>query len=162
LRPRFRGPPGFLLSTPITACPVVLGRHVESLNFIGLMLADKAPLSSVRSFYQRILASDPDEVAFQAEALLKTIPLLQYYEEVALPALAMAQVDVTCWRRSVRSKFAILSSGSSQTFPPANSSAGGIQIRRIVPPRNIETRIVLIGLVPAKQVGTEEFPVRVH
>jgi predicted PurR-regulated permease PerM len=89
------GAPGLLLSTPITACLVVLGRHVESLNFIELMLGDKPPLSPVESFYQRILASDPDEVAFQAEALLKTMPLLEYYEEVALPALALAQIDVT-------------------------------------------------------------------
>ncbi len=88
------GAPGLLLSTPITACLVVLGRHVESLNFIELMLGDKPPLSPVQSFYQRILASDPDEVAYQAEALLKTMPLLAYYEEVALPALELAQVDV--------------------------------------------------------------------
>ena len=74
---------------------MVLGRHVESLNFIEMMLGDKAPLSPVQSFYQRILASDPDEVAYQAEALLKTMPLLQYYEDVALPALALAQADVT-------------------------------------------------------------------
>jgi hypothetical protein len=32
---------------------------------------------------------------FQAEALLKTMPLLEYYEDVALPALALAQIDVT-------------------------------------------------------------------
>ena len=89
------GAPGLLLSTPITACLVVLGRHVESLNFIELLLGDKPPLSPVQSFYQRILASDPDEVAFQAKSLLKTMPLLQYYEEVALPALELAQVDVT-------------------------------------------------------------------
>jgi predicted PurR-regulated permease PerM len=89
------GPPGLLLSTPITACLVVLGRHVESLNFIELLLGDKPPLSPVQSFYQRVLASDPDEVAFQAEALLKTTTLLDYYEEVALPALAMAQIDAT-------------------------------------------------------------------
>jgi hypothetical protein len=72
----------------------VLGRHVESLNLIELMLGDKPPLSPVQSFYQRILASDPDEVAFQAEGLLKTMPLLDYYEDVALPALALAQIDV--------------------------------------------------------------------
>jgi hypothetical protein len=89
------GPAGLLLSTPITACLVVLGRHVESLNFIELLLGDKPALSPVQSFYQRVLASDPDEVAFQAEALLKTTTLLEYYEEVALPALAMAQIDVT-------------------------------------------------------------------
>jgi hypothetical protein len=47
----------------------------------------------VRSFYQRILASDPDVVAFQAEELLKTMPLLDY-EDVALPALALAQIDI--------------------------------------------------------------------
>ena len=88
------GAPGLLLSTPITACLVVLGRHVESLNFIELLLGDKSPLSPVQSFYQRILASDPDEVVFQAEALLKTLTLFDYYEQVALPGLALAQIDV--------------------------------------------------------------------
>jgi len=89
------GAPGLLLSTPITACLVVLGRHVESLNFIELMLGDKPPLSPVQSFYQRILASDPDEVSYQTETLLKTMPLVEYYQDVALPGLALAQVDVT-------------------------------------------------------------------
>jgi predicted PurR-regulated permease PerM len=88
------GPPGLLLSTPITACLVVLGRHVESLNFIELLLGDQPVLSPVQSFYQRILADDPDEVAFQAEALLQDVSLLDYYEHVALPALALAQADV--------------------------------------------------------------------
>jgi hypothetical protein len=88
------GTPGLLLSTPITACLVVLGRHVESLNFIELLLSDKPPLSPVQSFYQRILASDPDEVIFQAESLLKDLTLIDYYEQVALPGLALAQIDV--------------------------------------------------------------------
>ena len=88
------GAPGLLLSTPITACLVVLGRHVESLNFIELLLGDQPPLSPVQSFYQRILASDPEEVVFQAEALLKDLTLLDYYEQVALPGLALAQIDV--------------------------------------------------------------------
>jgi hypothetical protein len=73
---------------------VVLGRHVESLNFIELLLGDKPALSPVQSFYQRILAVDPDEVVFQAESLLKDLTLLDYYEQVALPGLAMAQIDV--------------------------------------------------------------------
>ena len=87
------GPPGLLLSTPITACLVVLGRHVESLNFIELLLGDRPPLTPVQSFYQRALASDVDEVAYQAEELLKGMPLLRYFQDVALPALAMAQRD---------------------------------------------------------------------
>jgi predicted PurR-regulated permease PerM len=88
------GPAGLLLSTPITACLVVLGRHVETLNFIELLLGDQPALSPVESFYQRVLAADPDEVAFQAEIILKDKTLLDYYEEVALPALALAQIDV--------------------------------------------------------------------
>ena len=89
------GPAGLLLSTPITACILVLGRHVESLSFIELILGDTPALSPIQSFYQRILASDPDEVAYQAESLLSNMSLLSYYEEVALPALAMAQQDAT-------------------------------------------------------------------
>jgi hypothetical protein len=89
------GPPGLLLSTPLTACLVVLGRHVEYLNFIELLLGDKPALSPVQSFYQRVLASDPDEVTFQAEILLQETTLLDYYEDVAMPALALAQADVS-------------------------------------------------------------------
>jgi predicted PurR-regulated permease PerM len=89
------GTPGLLLSTPLTACLVVLGRHVETLNFIELILGDRPPLSPAQRFYQRVLASDPDEIAFQAEDLLKSMTLLEYYETVAAPALLMAQIDVT-------------------------------------------------------------------
>jgi hypothetical protein len=105
------GPAGLLLSTPITACLVVLGRHVESLNFIELLLGDKPPISAIESFYQRILANDPDEVAFHAESLLKTMTLLDYYEDVALPALALAQADVargvveSQWQSQVRAAY---------------------------------------------------------
>ncbi len=88
------GPPGLLLSTPITACLVVLGRHVESLNFIELLLGDRPPLSPEQSLYQRILASDPDEATLQAERLFKSMTLVDYYEDVAMPALALAQADV--------------------------------------------------------------------
>ena len=88
------GTSGLLLSTPITACLVVFGRHVEKLKFIELLLGDRPALSPEQGFYQRILASDPDEAAFQAERLLKTMTVLDYYENVALPALALAQADV--------------------------------------------------------------------
>jgi hypothetical protein len=46
------------------------------------------------SFYQRILADDPDEAAHQAEACLKDKPLSVYYDEVAIRGLALAQLDV--------------------------------------------------------------------
>ena len=88
------GPVGLLLSTPLTMCLVVLGRHVEHLQFLEVLLGDRPPLAPEESFYQRILADDPDEAAHQAEACLKDKPLSVYYDEVAIRGLALAQLDV--------------------------------------------------------------------
>ena len=88
------GPIGLLLSTPLTMCLVVLGRHVEHLQFLEVLLGDRPPLAPEESFYQRILADDPDEDAHQAEAFLKDKPLSVYYDEVAIRGLALAQLDV--------------------------------------------------------------------
>ena len=42
------GPIGLLLATPLTMCLVVLGRHVEHLRFLDVLLGDRAPLSGRR------------------------------------------------------------------------------------------------------------------
>ena len=88
------GPIGLILSTPITLCLVVLGRHVKRLEFIDVMLGDRPALTPIESFYQRMLACDPDEVQEQAEVLLKARSLSSYYDEVALKALQLAAADV--------------------------------------------------------------------
>lgn len=88
------GPVGLLLSTPLTMCLVVLGRHVERLQFLEVLLGDEPALAPEQSFYQRILADDPDEAAHQAEAFLKEQPLSVYYDQVAIKGLALAQLDV--------------------------------------------------------------------
>jgi predicted PurR-regulated permease PerM len=88
------GPVGLLLSTPLTMCLVVLGRHVERLTFLEVLLGDQPALALEESFYQRMLADDPDEAAHQAEAFLKSAPLAAYYDDVAIKGLALAQLDV--------------------------------------------------------------------
>jgi predicted PurR-regulated permease PerM len=89
------GPVGLLLSTPLTMCLVVLGRHVEHLQFLEVLLGDRPPLAPEESFYQRMLADDPDEAAHQAEAFLRDEPQLSaYYDGVAIKGLALAQLDV--------------------------------------------------------------------
>jgi predicted PurR-regulated permease PerM len=88
------GPVGLLLSTPLTVCLVVLGRHVEHLQFLNVLLGDEPALGPDESFYQRMLAGDPDEAAHQAEQFLKYKPLSAYYDEVAIKGLALAQLDV--------------------------------------------------------------------
>jgi predicted PurR-regulated permease PerM len=85
---------GLVLSTPLTVCLVVLGRHVERLAFLDVIFGDAPSLTPVENFYQRILAGDASEVSDQAEQFLKTNSLIEYYDEVALPALLMAHVDL--------------------------------------------------------------------
>ena len=87
------GPIGLILSTPLTLCLVVLGRHVARLEFLDVLLGNRPALTSVESFYQRMLAGDPDEVRDQAEALLKERPLCSYYDDVALEGLRLALID---------------------------------------------------------------------
>jgi hypothetical protein len=87
------GPIGLILSTPLTLCLVVLGRHVERLEFLDVILGDRPALTPVEGFYQRMLAGDPDEAREQAEVLLRDRPLSSYYDEVALKGLQLAAND---------------------------------------------------------------------
>ena len=87
------GPIGLILSTPLTLCLVVLGRHVARLEFFDVLLGDRPALTPVESFYQRMLAGDPDEVHDHAEILLKQMPLASYYDDVALEGLRLAVLD---------------------------------------------------------------------
>lgn len=89
------GPIGLLLSTPLTMCLVVLGRHVTNLQFLEVMFGDRPALAPDESFYQCILVDDPDEAARQAETLLKDMDLAAYYDDVALRGLMLAQTDVS-------------------------------------------------------------------
>jgi hypothetical protein len=87
------GPLGLLLAMPLTVCLVVLGRHVEGLNFFEVLLGDKPALTPQQSFYQRVLAGDSAEATYQAELALKEEPLSNYLDDVALKGLQLAERD---------------------------------------------------------------------
>src|ERR1700726_5110576 len=87
------GPIGLIPSTPLTVCLVVLGRHVERLEFLDVIFGDRPALSPSEMFYQRMLAGDPTEAAGKAEEFLKEKSLSSYFDEVALKGLQLAQID---------------------------------------------------------------------
>ncbi len=89
------GPIGLVLATPLTVCLVVLGRHVETLQFLDVMFGSTPALSPPEVFYQRMLASDPIEAADQAEEMLEEATLDEYYDTVAIPGLLLAQADLS-------------------------------------------------------------------
>ena len=87
------GPVGLLLSTPLTVCLVVLGRHIDKLEFLDVLFGNRAALTPVENFYQRILADDPEEAQEHAEQILQTCSLSAYYDDVVLKGLELAARD---------------------------------------------------------------------
>ena len=87
------GPVGLLLSTPLTVCLVVLGRHIDKLEFLDVLFGNRAALTPVENFYQRILADDPEEAQEHAELILQTCSLSAYYDDVVLKGLELAARD---------------------------------------------------------------------
>ena len=88
------GPLGLILAMPMTVCLAVLGRHVEGLKFFDVLLGDQPALTPEESFYHRALAGDPAEITYHAELCLKDKSLQCYLDEVALPALRLAERDL--------------------------------------------------------------------
>lgn len=87
------GPVGLILAMPLTLCLVVLGRHVETFQFLDVILGDTPPLEPPQNFYQRMLAEDPDEALEQAEQYLREHSLTRYYDDVAMRGLNLAARD---------------------------------------------------------------------
>jgi predicted PurR-regulated permease PerM len=92
------GPIGLVLATPMTLGLVVLGRHVERLNFLDVMFGDQPALTPPELTYQRLLARDPVEAAESARVFLRDKPLLHYYETIFVPALKLAHTDARTGR----------------------------------------------------------------
>jgi predicted PurR-regulated permease PerM len=88
------GPVGLVVSTPLTLCLVVAGRHVKALRLLDIMLGDGQALTMPERFYQRALSADSDELIASARAYLKHDSLAAYSDFVLLPALRLAVFDL--------------------------------------------------------------------
>ena len=89
------GPIGLILATPITLSLAVLGRHIESMKFLDVLLGDEPALTPHEMAYQRMLARDPIEVTEAAWGYLKTKSLISYYQDILLGGLRLAQRDTS-------------------------------------------------------------------
>jgi predicted PurR-regulated permease PerM len=87
------GPVGLLLSTPLTVCLVVLGQHVPQLAFLDVLFGSEPVLTPAESVYQRLLVGDPDEATERAEDYLQEHSLAEFYDQVGIVALALAETD---------------------------------------------------------------------
>jgi predicted PurR-regulated permease PerM len=87
------GPAGLILSTPLTVCVVVLGRHTPQLSFLHILLGDEPVLAAEAQVYQRLLAMDDQQARAVADLYLAENSLTQLYDSVLVPALTMAEQD---------------------------------------------------------------------
>lgn len=87
------GPLGLILSTPLTVCLVVLGRHVPQFEFLDVLFGNEPVLEPHARLYQRLLAGDPEEATDHAEEMLEEKYLVEFYDKVAIPALLLGEHD---------------------------------------------------------------------
>ncbi len=88
------GPIGLIVSTPLTLCLVVAGRHVRALNLLDILLGNAPALTMPQRFYQRVLSGDSGEIIAEARVFLKRKSFAAYCDVVLLPALQLARIDL--------------------------------------------------------------------
>jgi predicted PurR-regulated permease PerM len=84
---------GLVLAIPLTVCAIVLGRYVPRMSFLHVLLGDETALSVEAQFYQRLLALDQEDARGIAMNFLKSHSLVNLYDQVLIPALALAEQD---------------------------------------------------------------------
>ncbi len=85
------GPTGLLLATPLTVCLLVIGKHVPQLSFLNILLGTDPVFEPKDRIYQRLLAGDQDEAADLLEGYLEHQSLVEVYDTVVIPALALGE-----------------------------------------------------------------------
>jgi predicted PurR-regulated permease PerM len=87
------GPIGLILSTPLTLCLLVAGRHTQALAFVDILLGDTPALTMPQRLFQRALSGDSDEIIANARVFLRRNSFATYCDRVLMPALHLARLD---------------------------------------------------------------------
>jgi hypothetical protein len=87
------GPVGLVLSTPMTVCLAVIGRHVPRLEFLSILLSEDQPLAPHEEFYHRLLSLSVDSAEEFAATHAETESLTALYDQVLVPAIAAVEID---------------------------------------------------------------------
>ncbi|AMM26012.1 AI-2E family transporter [Variovorax sp. PAMC 28711] len=92
------GPVGLLLSTPLTLCLVVIGRHVRALEPLTILLSEAPGLTAGQRFYQRALSGNSEAILRDARLYLRRGSFAKYCDHVLLPGLALSAADFSVGR----------------------------------------------------------------
>lgn len=87
------GPIGLVLSTPLTVCLAVLGKHVPRLSSLAVLLDDQPALEDQLVLYHRLLSGDEEEAEEILDRRFREKTPAQVFDEIIIPALLLADRD---------------------------------------------------------------------
>jgi predicted PurR-regulated permease PerM/methylmalonyl-CoA mutase cobalamin-binding subunit len=87
------GPAGLVLSTPLTVCLLVIGKYVPGLSYLSMLLGSEPVLEPPAHLYQRMLSMESEDMLDLAEKHIEEHSLAEFYEDIFVPALLLAEQD---------------------------------------------------------------------
>lgn len=87
------GPVGLVLSTPLTVCLAVLGKHVPRLSRLAVLLDDQPALEDQFVLYHRLVSGDEEEAEELLAKRFSTKSRAAVFDDVIIPALLLADRD---------------------------------------------------------------------
>jgi predicted PurR-regulated permease PerM len=141
------GPVGLVLSTPLTVCLSVLGKHSLRFEFLNVVLGDEPVLTPDVIFYQRLLALDQQDAMNMLESLGKNRPLITVFDKIVIPALAMAERDRQTGQLDARREGFIVQSVNEFVTELTEADAA-VKVAR-------ETRRTRVFCIPARDAADE-------
>lgn len=141
------GPVGLLLSTPLTVCIAVLGRHVRSLRFLAIIFSDEPALAPHVRYYQRLLARDEDEANVLASRKVTELGAAGVMDDLLIPALALAGQH--------RAQDEITAEDFEFIMESTAEIVGQIQARQKVPPEGSSRVLAVSAHAPADRLALD-------
>jgi predicted PurR-regulated permease PerM len=128
------GPVGLLLSTPLTLCLVVAGRHVRALEPVTILFSDTPSVTAAQRFYLRVLADDAGAIIKDARAYLRGSSFARYCDHVLLPGLTLAGADIRAGRieKSQQERLRATIAAVAETLAPMPGGATRTRRRHAV------------------------------
>jgi len=87
------GPIGLILSTPLTVCLLVIGRHLPRLGFLDVLLGSQPALDAATRIYQRLLSGEVGSAGEVATEQIVEADVAAFYNSTGLTVLRMATLD---------------------------------------------------------------------
>jgi predicted PurR-regulated permease PerM len=84
---------GLLLAVPMTVCVAVMSKYIPQLEFLQVLLGDEPVLEPHQRFYERLLASNRDQVDSLLEDTLRSRSILDACDLEIVPAIRLLEGD---------------------------------------------------------------------